>query len=200
LKIITINNLPPNWLGKNHAIYNYALNERQETYKEIGKGLTYNQQQNSLPAFVKKNPEYKQVHSQVLQDALRRLDSAYQRFFSGEAGYPRFKNWDHYTSLTYPQVDNVKKTFSTPSSIYLSKIGFVKMETHREFPTNVVTRVNVKYYGGKWYANLTAEIPDVVVPSEAPGKAVGIDVGLNYFAVLSDETSIDNPIEKWREK
>lgn len=173
-------------------LYNYALNERQETYKETGKGLTYNQQQNTLPVFVKENPEYKQVHSQVLQDALRRLDSAYQRFFAGEAGYPRFKNRDHYTSFTYPQVDNVKKTFSRPGYIYLSKIGFVKLETHREFPVEAVTRVNVKYHCGKWYANLTAEIPEVA-PIGDPGKAVGIDVGLNHFAVLSDETYIDNP-------
>ena len=173
-------------------LYNYALNERQETYKETGKGLTYNQQQNTLPLFVKENPEYKQFHSQVLQDVLRRLESAYQRFFAKEAGYPRFKNRDHYSSFTYPQVDNVKKTFSRPGSVYLSKIGFVKMETHREFPVETVTRVNVKYYGSKWYANLTAEIPDVATSGDL-GKAVGIDVGLNHFAVLSDETYIDNP-------
>ena len=96
-------------------LYNYALNERQETYKETGKGLTYNQQQNALPAFVKDNPDYKQVHSQVLQDTLRRLDNAYQRFFAKESGYPHFKNRDHYTSFTYPQVDRVKKTFSRSS-------------------------------------------------------------------------------------
>ena len=34
-------------------LYNYALNQRQETYKETGKGLNYNRQQNALPAFVK---------------------------------------------------------------------------------------------------------------------------------------------------
>ncbi|MDA8228641.1 MAG: helix-turn-helix domain-containing protein [Desulfitobacterium hafniense] len=32
-------------------LYNYALNMRQQTFKETGKGLTYNQQQNTLPAF-----------------------------------------------------------------------------------------------------------------------------------------------------
>ena len=173
-------------------LYNHALNERQETYKKNGKSLTYNQQQNALPAFVKENPEYKQVHSQVLQDVLRRLDSAYQRFFAKEAGYPRFKNRDHYTSFTYPQVDKVKKTFTRPGSIYLSKIGFVKMSTHREFPVEAVTRANVKYHGGKWYANLTAEIPDADA-SEALEKTVGIDVGLSHFAMLSDQTYIENP-------
>ena len=173
-------------------LYNYALNQRQETYKETGEGLNYNRQQNALPSFVKQNPEYTQVHSQVLQDVLRRLDSAYQRFFAKEAGYPRFKNRDHYTSFTYPQVDNVRKTFIRPGHIYLSKIGFVKMELHREFPVQSVSRANVKYHGGKWYVNLTAEIPDAA-PIEALGKTVGIDVGLNHFAALSNDTYIDNP-------
>ena len=173
-------------------LYNHALNERRETYKETGYGLTYNQQQNALPAFIKQNPEYSQVHSQVLQDVLRRLDSAYQHFFAKEAGYPRFKNRDHYSSLTYPQVDNVKRTFGRAGYIYLSKLGFVKMETHRKFPVEAIKRVNIKYHGGKWFANLTAEIPDVA-PVENPSQAVGIDVGLNHFAVLSDEKVIDNP-------
>ncbi|EHL05974.1 transposase, IS605 family, partial [Desulfitobacterium hafniense DP7] len=131
-------------------LYNHALNERQVTYKETGHGLTYNQQQNALPAFVKAHPEYSQVHSQVLQDVLRRLDSAYQHFFAKEAGYPRFKNRDHYSSLTYPQVDNVKRTFGRAGYIYLSKLGFVKMETHRKFPVEAIKRVNIKYHGGKW--------------------------------------------------
>ncbi|AFU57511.1 putative transposase, IS605 OrfB family [Candidatus Nitrososphaera gargensis Ga9.2] len=33
----------------------------------------------------------KQVHSQVLQDVLLRLDKAYQAFFKKLAKYPRFK-------------------------------------------------------------------------------------------------------------
>ncbi|AJY76856.1 helix-turn-helix domain-containing protein [Paenibacillus beijingensis] len=45
-------------------------------------------------------PEYKEVHSQVLQDCLQRLDDAYQRFFRGEAGYPRYKSADRYVSFT----------------------------------------------------------------------------------------------------
>lgn len=66
------------------------------------------------------------------------------------------------------------------------------MKTHRKFPVEAITRVNIKYHGGKWYANLTAEIPDIV-SIEASDKAVGVDVGLNRFAVFSDETYINNP-------
>lgn len=173
-------------------LYNHALNERKTAYKESGQGLTYRQQQNALPIFVEANPEYKKVHSQVLQDVLHRLDFAFQRYFAKEAGYPRFKNRDHYRSFTYPQVDAVKKTFSQPGFIFLSKIGFVKMKAHREFPAGSVSRVNVKYHGGKWYVNLTAEIPETK-PVPVYKNVVGIDMGLSHFAALSDGTIVDPP-------
>jgi len=54
------------------------------------------------------------VHSQVCQDALRRVDKAYQKFFddvkskkagqSIKVGYPRLKRFDQYKSFTFPQV------------------------------------------------------------------------------------------------
>ncbi len=55
-------------------LYNRALEERITSYKTTGKGITYSRQQNFLPALKRDNPEYKAVHSQVLQDVLRRLD------------------------------------------------------------------------------------------------------------------------------
>ncbi len=173
-------------------LYNAALEQRETCYHQRGRSLSYTSQQNELPGMKKELPEYEEIQSQVLQDALRRLDDAFKRFFSGLAGYPHYKDRDHYTSFSYPQVDNVKNTFSRPGYIYLSKIGFIKMKVHREFPAKAISRVNVKYYGGKWYANLTTETPQAE-PVENATKAVGIDHGINHFAVLSDGTFIDNP-------
>ncbi len=47
-----------------------------------------------------------QLHSQVLQNVLKRLDGAFDRFFErvkkGETpGYPRFKGRNRYNSFTY---------------------------------------------------------------------------------------------------
>lgn len=84
------------------------------------------------------------------------------------------------------------KTFSKLRHIYLSKIGFIKMTVHRGFDPGLVTRVNIKFHCGKWFANLTAEIevPPII---KAGSKSVGIDMGLEYFAVLSDGTFIKTP-------
>src|SRR5262249_60764331 len=53
-------------------------------------------------------PEYRDIHSQVLQDVLTRLERAVQAFFRrikhGEApGYPRFQGPHRYNSFTYKQ-------------------------------------------------------------------------------------------------
>lgn len=173
-------------------LYNWALSECQRVYKETSQGLTYNKQQNQLPAYVKEHSEYKEIHSQVLQDVLKRLDFAYKRFFEREAGYPRYKNRDHYTSFTYPQIDVVRKTFARPGYIYLPKIGFVKMIPHRDFEPGKVSRVNVKYHGSKWFINLTKEV-ETPQQSIAGRKSVGIDVGLEHFAALSNSTFIETP-------
>ncbi len=83
----------------------------------------------------KKNIEYlTNIHSQVLQDVLFRVEKAYNNFFrrvkakNGKAGYPRFKNYGRYDSITYTQsgfgIDDTGK-------LSLSKIGHIKLKQHR---------------------------------------------------------------------
>jgi len=171
-------------------LYNAALEQREICYRQKGKSLSCTSQKNELPALKKELPEYKQVNAQVLQDCLQRLDNAFQRFFNGIAGYPRYKDRYHYRSFTYPQADK-QNHFKKPGYIYLPKIGYVKMKAHFDFDPAKVTRINVKYHNGKWYVNLTSEIQKAE-PVEVVSK-VGIDVGLVTFATLSDGTKIDNP-------
>jgi putative transposase len=74
----------------------------------VGKTLNYYDQANQLPAVKEARPEYRDLHSQVQQDVLRRVDKAFQAFFrrvkAGEKpGYPRFQGRNRYDSFTYPQ-------------------------------------------------------------------------------------------------
>jgi putative transposase len=172
-------------------LYNRCLEERIATYKTTGRGVTYSMQQNALPSFKKEHPEYKTVHSQVLQDVLRRLDRAFKNFFEGRARYPRFRNRDSYRSFTYPQVDVVRETFAKYGLIYLSKIGFVRIIVHRPFNSSRVSRINIARKSNKWYANLTVDLPE---PEQVDGdRSVGIDLGLLHFYALSNGTTEDTP-------
>jgi transposase len=44
--------------------------------------------------------EYKELGSHALQATLKRVDFAYQRFFTGKGGYPKFKSIRHYSGWT----------------------------------------------------------------------------------------------------
>lgn len=73
---------------KNRLVYNFALAERQRVYeieknkpKDQRKYITYQDQQNQLPALKKQFPEYKWVYSKVLQMTLRKLDANFKSFF-----------------------------------------------------------------------------------------------------------------------
>ncbi|SFG64428.1 putative transposase [Desulfotomaculum arcticum] len=170
-------------------LYNAALEQKEICYRQRGRSPSCMQQKNELPTLKKELPEYKQVNAQVMQDCLRRLDNAFQRLFSGLAGYPHYKDRDHYRSFTYPQADK-QDQFKKPGYIYLPKIGYIKMNAHFAFDPLKVSRVNVKYHNGKWYVNLTSEIAEAEAV-EIVNK-IGIDVGLLTFAALSDGTKIDN--------
>ena len=112
--------------------------------------INYNYQQDQIPELKGGIIDYKNVHSQVLQDVARRMDVAYQNFFrrimekkSGKqqkAGFPRFKSRNRYNSITYPQsgfriLDN--------GHVWLSKIGEIRMFMHRPI-TGTIRTLSVK--------------------------------------------------------
>src|SRR5260221_515890 len=175
-------------------LYNAALEERREAYRMSGVSISYTVQANQLPAVKEVREEYQDIHSQVQQDVLKRLDKAMQAFFrrvmNGEKpGYPRFKSGDRYDSFTYPQggYEIINK------HLHLSKIGHIRMKLHREIIGTIKT-CTIKREGEQWYAIFTAEYEfdpsKTFHPSE---EEVGIDLGIHSFAALSDGTFIENP-------
>ena len=58
-------------------IYNIALDQRRNSWRYCKESVSYRSQANELPGLKARHPELKEVHSQVLQDVLRRLDKAF---------------------------------------------------------------------------------------------------------------------------
>src|SRR5215470_7251895 len=91
--------------------YNAALQERRDAWQKCSVSITLAGQSAQLPAVKEVRPEYRDLHAQVLQDVLRRLDRAFQAFFrrirEGQTpGYPRFQGTTRYSSFTDKQVGN----------------------------------------------------------------------------------------------
>ncbi len=78
-------------------LYNAAIANRKTQYERFGHSVDYFEQQNCLPAFKEVWPEYKTLGAHALQATLKRVDIAYQKFFKGLGGYPKFKSIRHYS-------------------------------------------------------------------------------------------------------
>src|SRR5690348_7560571 len=68
-------------LRRCRELYNAALQERRDAWQKCGVSITAASQSAQLPAIKEARPEYRDMHSQVLQDVLTRLDRAFQAFF-----------------------------------------------------------------------------------------------------------------------
>ncbi len=151
----------------------------------------YYKQQNAL-SFAKKNlPELQDVQSQVLQDALKRLDKAFKFRQERGFGFPRFKKFGQYRSFVFPQF----KANPVPGwQIKLPKIGAVRINLHRPLPDGFeVKQVRVICKASGWYAQLILA-QDINIPKVQPhGASIGIDLGLLSFLATSSGKMIARP-------
>ena len=178
-------------------LYNAALQERRDAYKKAKKTVSAYDQNNHLPEIREEIPEYKRVHSQVLQDVINRVDLAFKGFFRRlkerrKAGYPRFKGEKRYDSFTFPQAGTTGvKLQKDGKRVLIHGIGSVKIKLHRPLEGKIKT-ATIKREGKDWYIVFVCEVDPKPLPPN--NKQIGIDLGTNpYFLVTSEGEKIEAP-------
>ena len=174
--------------GHARFVYNWGLNRRKSHYQQTGQGLSKNQTINELKP-LKKEPETEwlgQADSQVLQQKLIDLNTAYTNFFEGRAKYPKFKSKRAKQSIRYPQRFKVEG-----SKISLPKVGWVKVIIHRPIEGEMKNVTVSKTKSSQYYVSIQCEV-EIDEPIY-DGGYIGIDLGLKDFATLSTGEKIDNP-------
>jgi putative transposase len=182
------------WLALLCELYNAALEERRDAYRINHLSINYKAQANQLPEIKKDRPEFDRIHSQVIQNALKRVAFAFDGFFrrvkeGQKPGYPRFRSSCRYDSFTYPQ-----SGFSLKGNkLYLSKIGKIKLHLSRPIEGEIKT-CTIKREADGWYVIFAVEESKKEV-APAPKESVGVDVGIESFATLSDDEAAptENP-------
>jgi putative transposase len=175
-------------------LYNKILETRRDAHTE-GAPLGLYDLQNAIPDWKAERPSLKLVHSLVLQNVNIRVDLAFQSFFrrvregAEEVGYPRWKQFGRYDSMTFSQYGNGVRLEG--ERLILSKIGAVKLVLHRPVLGTPKTVTLSRSTTGKWFACFSCETQaKLLEPTE---QIVGVDVGLLSFATLSNGEKIDIP-------
>jgi putative transposase len=161
-------------------LYNAALDERR------GAG------QSARPPNIKEvRPEYRDIHSQVLQVVVTRLDTALRAFFrrvkNGETpGYPRVQGSKRDNSFTYKRF-GAGATLDN-GSLVLSKTGRIAVRWSRPLEGAPKTVTISREADGRYVCFSCADAP--VKPLPPTGRETGVDLGIEAFATLAGGTRI----------
>lgn len=184
-------NLLNRTFGSCRFVYNHFLAERIRSYKEDGLSLTYSKTANMLTT-LKQDKDHlwlNEVDSMALQEALRNLDRAYQGFFRGNTGFPKFHaRHGRQSYRTRNQSGGIR---ITGRKVKLPKIGYVKFKGLKPFEGRILNATISKAASGKFFLSLCVEEEDRVLPNG--GQMVGLDVGITTFYTDSHGNTVANP-------
>jgi putative transposase len=173
-------------------VFNEMLATRKNSWEQEKKTLSLYDMNKRLTLWKQEHTELKNVHSQVLQNVQARVDLAFQGFFrrvkvGGKPGYPRFRGYGRYDSFTFKQ-SGFKLL---DQGVLLSKIGILKIIQHRPIEGRIKTLTVQRDAVGNWYACFACEVEAETLPFNDLG--IGVDVGLESFATLSNGEKVPNP-------
>lgn len=204
------------WLAMLRAQYNHLLRERFDWWeynrsylvlpqgeyclrwcelggKELKDNPDWHSQSASLPQLKKDRPWYRDIYSQVLQDCVKRVKLAFERFLAGDSqgrksGRPRFKNQARYRTLTYPTIPD-KNLMG--SRIKLPKLGVLKFVKSRDIEPGFKLKIaSVTRKADGYYLSLSVEdksVPELNLTTKlTESNTIGVDVGLYKLYVDSN--------------
>lgn len=181
-------------VGTARFVYNWGLARRIEEYKATGKSSNAIVQHRQLNALKDSDfPWMREVSKCCPQEALRNLDRAYQNFFrrvkaSQKPGFPKFKKKG-------VGCDSCRFTGAIKvlhRKLQIPKLGKLRTKERTDKFSGRILSATLSREADRWFVSLAVEV-DIHEPKLVVGPVVGVDLGLNVFAVLSDGTYIEAP-------
>ncbi len=198
-------------LFENHRkLYNALLEQRIYGWKGNKKSLSYEDQAKQITLLRKEIPEFKNINAQSLQATAKRLDKAYDSFFSrvkaGKTpGFPRFKSHERFSGWGYPshgdgwKIDTshakkvTKKQKTRGGFVRISGVGKIQIRgMSRNGGTPKTMEVLKK--GEDWFISVTYKCN----PERNSGThTLAFDWGIETFLTLANESeeisTFENP-------
>lgn len=172
------------YLGATRFVYNHFLAKKSQLYKERGENLTLKAMSRELTA-LRKELEWLNITRVPLEQALRKLDVAFVRFFKKKSAYPAFKTKNGPQSMSkfgeWRVVENRLHIFKDLGGVRFR--GALPSGPRR---TLTISRDSV----GDWYASTLAEVE---LEQPTLKGTLGLDMGLTHLVTTSDGEKYENP-------
>lgn len=176
-------------------VFNHFLAKWNDAYKETGKGLSYNTCSSQLTQLKKEFTWLKEVDSIAIQTSLKHLADAFTCFFKGQNKSPRFKTKKNPIQSYTTKYTNGNIKIEN-NRIKLPKLGWIRFAKSREVEGRIINVTIRRNASGKYFISVLTETE--IKPLPKTNSAIGIDVGLKDFAILSNGEIFENP--KWLRK
>lgn len=165
-------------------LYNQSLEERLKD-----KGLRYYEQKRNLTQKRQVTPALQNIHSQVLQDVIWRVDRAFQNYHRDlKIGRPNFKRYGRYNSITYPQFGSFCIKGNRLRLAFVD--GLIKMRLHR-IPIGTIKTCTIIRDIDRWFACFSCDIDST--RKTVNGMTASIDLGLRNWIMLNNGEFIERP-------
>lgn len=175
--------------GACRFVYNAALELNNLLWNDYRKRVSWQDLVKQLKDAKEDQLWLNEVKAEALQQSIRHLDSAYQKFFKG-GGYPRFKSRRDKQSFTQTQSLRTKGR----TIVFMRKeIKFRCSERDlMDLQQSHIRKITwSKDPTGKYWASLLIDhTPTALEPNN---EAIGIDLGLKEFITTSDGEVVGNP-------
>jgi len=184
-----------NVLTQCQRLYNACLEQRISYYQYQGKTINWIYQARELTELREVEPSQRLIPRDIQTEVLKRLDKAYQAFFrrvrTGEkAGFPRFRSRDRYNSFEYA-INQRHSCALIGNKLRVAGIGTTRLTITRPIQGQIKVIRIIKRANG-WFAQLVCAVPKSEALPKA-GESIGLDMGLEKFATLSNGEQIENP-------
>lgn len=174
-------------------VWNHVLAERHARYHAERRQTTYAETDRRLTAMKSEFPFLSEVSAVPLQQTLRHQHAALSAFLQKRARYPRYKSRTGRQAASFTRSGFRMKG----SDLWLAKTGapmryvwsWPDVDPGQLDPTTVTVSRDPD---GRWFVTFAADVAAPVACAPADG-AIGVDLGLTDFAVMSNGERVAHP-------
>ena len=185
-------------------LYNEYIARNKQLYHLYQRGCLDDRQKHFLSAMdfdkfvnhkLKNQEEYAWINdcgAKARKKAMVNAENAFRKFFDGVAGFPKFKKRSRQSVGIYFPKNNKGDWTIERHRLQIPTLGKVKLKEYGYLPVGAVVKNGVvSQKADRYYVSIVVDIQPkhYVRPT---GEALGIDLGVKDFAILSDGEKYKN--------